>query len=572
MTIPGTTPTVRGTMHPRFDEILTPAALAFIARLDGAFAGRRAELLAHRRERAARIAAGETPDFLPTTRAIRENTTWQVARPAPGLTDRRCEITGPPTRKMTVNALNSGARVWMADFEDATAPTWFAIIDGQLNLFDAIRGTVDFTGDDGRDYTVAEQTPTIVVRPRGWHLCEKHLSVDGRPLPASLVDFGLFFFHNARRLIDDGAGPYFYLPKLESHLEARLWNDVFVLAQDSLGIPQGTIRATVLVETLSAAFEMDEILYELRDHSAGLNAGRWDYIFSFIRTFAFRGPDFVLPDRAQVTMTTPFLRAYTALLVATCRRRGAHAIGGMAAFVPNRSDESATRTALARVRADKEREAGDGFDGSWVAHPALVETCTTAFDTVLASRNGNGRPDQHHRRIEVRIEREDLLTVRGRGARVSLEGVATNISVALRYLAAWVEGSGAVAIDNLMEDAATVEISRAQLWQWIHNGTRLVEGPRLTREMVASMIDEEIGRFNREGYASRESLEAARDVLIEVALGDRLPGFFTPYAYVRYLTDGPLRMAGLLRPEDLRQSEHGFTPVTAPVETGEAAA
>jgi malate synthase len=566
MTIPGTTPTVRGTMHPRFDEILTPAALAFIARLDGAFAGRRAELLAQRRERAARIAAGETPDFLPTTRAIREDPTWQVAPPAPGLTDRRCEITGPPSRKMTINALNSGARVWMADFEDATAPTWFNIIDGQLNVHDAIRGTIDFISDDGREYTVGEQTPTIMVRPRGWHLCEKHLSVDGRPLPASLVDFGLFFFHNAQRLVDDGAGPYFYLPKLESHLEARLWNDVFVLSQELLGIPQGTIRATVLVETLPAAFEMDEILYELRDHSAGLNAGRWDYIFSFIRTFAFRGPDFVLPDRAQVTMTTPFMRAYTELLVATCHRRGAHAIGGMAAFVPNRSDEAATRTALAKVRADKEREAGDGFDGSWVAHPGLVRTCTTAFDAVLGDR-----PDQRDRqRTEVRIEREDLLTVRGRGARVSLEGVATNISVPLRYLAAWAEGSGAVAIDNLMEDAATVEISRAQLWQWIHNGTRLVEGPRLTKEMVASMIDEEIGRLNREGYASREALEAARDVLMEVALGERLPGFFTPYAYVRYLTDGPLRMTGPLRPEDLRQSERGFT--TTPTAAGDAAA
>jgi malate synthase len=562
MTIPGTAPTVRGTIHPRFDEILTPAALAFVARLDGAFAGRRAELLAARRDRARRIAAGETPDFLPHTATIREDPTWQVATPAPGLTDRRCEITGPPTKKMTVNALNSGAKVWMADFEDATAPSWFNIIDGQLNLFDAIRGNADFVSDDGKSYTVGAQTPTIVVRPRGWHLCEKHLSVDGRPLPASLVDFGLFFFHNARRLIDDGVGPYFYLPKLESHLEARLWNDVFALAQDLLGIPPGTIRATVLIETLPAAFEMDEILYELREHSAGLNAGRWDYIFSYIRTFAFRGADHVLPDRSQVTMTTPFMRAYTELLVATCHRRGAHAIGGMAAYVPTRSDEAATRTALARVQADKDREAGDGFDGSWVAHPALVPTCLEAFDTVLGDR-----PDQRdRRRTEVRIEPDDLLTVRGSGARVSLEGVATNISVALRYLANWVGGSGAVAIDNLMEDAATVEISRAQLWQWVHNGTRLVEGPRLTREMVASMIDEETGRLNREGYAPRPDVESARDVLIEVALGDHMPGFFTPYAYVRYLTDDPLRMTGPLRPEDLRQSEQGLLPVGKPAE------
>jgi malate synthase len=360
--------------------------------------------------------------------------------------------------------------------------------------------------------------------------------------------------------MDDGVGPYFYLPKLESHLEARLWNEVFTVAQELLGIPQGTIRATVLIETLPAAFEMDEILHELRERSAGLNAGRWDYIFSYIRTFAFRGADHVLPDRAQVSMTTPFMRAYTELLVATCHRRAAHAIGGMAAYVPTRADESATRTALARVRADKEREAGDGFDGSWVAHPALVPTCMEAFDTVLA-----GRPDQRDRqRPEIGIDRDDLLTVRGRGARVSLEGVATNISVALRYLAAWVGGSGAVAIDNLMEDAATVEISRAQLWQWIHNRTRLVEGPRLTREMVASMIDEETGRLGREGYAPRDDIASARDVLIEVALGDQLPGFFTPYAYVRYLIDDPLRMTGPLRPEDLRQSERGLLPIDDP--------
>ena len=559
MTIPGTAPTVRGTMHPRFDEILTQEALAFVARLDGAFAGRRAELLAGRRDRARRIAAGETPDFQPDTKNIRDDPGWRVALPAPGLTDRRCEITGPPTKKMTVNALNSGARVWMADLEDATAPSWFNVIDGQLNLFDALRGNADFVSDEGKQYTVGEQTPTIVVRPRGWHLCEKHLSVDGRPLPASLVDFGLFFFHNAQRLIDNGVGPYFYLPKLESHLEARLWNDVFTLAQELLGIPQGTIRATVLIETLPAAFEMDEILYELRAHSAGLNAGRWDYIFSYIRTFAFRGADHVLPDRSQVTMTTPFMRAYTELLVATCHRRGAHAIGGMAAYVPARTDESATRSALARVRADKDREAGDGFDGSWVAHPALVSTCLEAFDRVLGDR-----PDQRDRqRSEVSIHRDDLLTVRGRGARVSLEGVATNISVALRYLSAWVGGSGAVTIDNLMEDAATVEISRAQLWQWIHNQTRLVEGPRLTREMVASMIDEETGRLDREGYAPREAIEAGRDVLAEVALGEQLPGFFTPYAYVRYLTDGPLRMTGPVKAEDLRQSERGLLPAPA---------
>ncbi len=544
-------PTVKAAAQPRFDEILTPAALEFVARLDGAFAGRRAELLAARRDRARRISAGEDLDFLPDTAEIRSDD-WHVAEPAPGLTDRRCEITGPVSRKMTINALNSGASVWMADFEDATAPTWFNIVDGQLNLRDAIRGRIDFTADDGRRYRVGDAAPTIVVRPRGWHLCEKHLTIDGRPLPASLVDFGLYFFHNAHALIDAGAGPYFYLPKLESHLEARLWNDIFLLAQELLGIPRGTIRATVLIETLPAAFEMDEILYELAEHSAGLNAGRWDYIFSAIRTFAFRGASFVLPDRSQVRMTTPFMRAYTELLVSTCHRRGAHAIGGMAAFVPNRADEVATNQALAQVRADKDREAADGFDGSWVAHPALVQTCTTAFDAVLG-----GRADQRDRlREDVSVQAVDLLAIGKGGAGVSLDGVRTNISVAMRYLAAWVGGVGAVAIENLMEDAATVEISRAQLWQWIRNGTRLAEGPKVSREMVESMIAEQTEAMITDGiWGTPEHVNAAREVLSEVSLGEHLPGFFTPYAYVRYLTEKPLRMTGPLTPSDLRMSE-----------------
>ena len=542
---------VRGSEHPRFDEILTPEALAFVRQLDGAFAGRRAELLQARRVRSHQISAGRaTLDFLPETRGIREHKSWRVAEPAPGLTDRRCEMTGPASRKLTVNALNSGAPVWMADLEDSTAPTWFNVIDGQVNLFDAIRGQIDFTDDSGKEYVVGQETPTIVLRPRGWHLCEKHLSVDGRPLPASLVDFGLYFFHNAQELIERGAGPYFYLPKLESHLEARLWNDIFVMAQDLLGIPQGTIRATVLIETVSAAFEMEEILYELRDHSAGLNAGRWDYIFSYIRTFAQRGPEFVLPERAEVTMTTPFMRAYTELLVKTCHKRGAHAIGGMAAFVPDRSDEAATAAALDKIRADKVREAGDGFDGSWVAHPALVPTCVEVFDEVLGEN-----PDQRSRqRPEVEVTASDLLT----GVpdpTVTEAGVRTNITVSLRYLAAWTSGTGAVAIDNLMEDAATVEISRGQLWQWIRNRTPLDDLRVVTRELVSDLIDEETERLTLDlGPESAEPLAHAREVLTEVALGEYLPGFFTNYAYVRYLIDKP--MTGHLEKEDLRMSEN----------------
>ncbi|USQ79396.1 malate synthase A [Ornithinimicrobium faecis] len=541
---------IRGSEHPRFDEVLTAEALDFVRKLDGAFAGRRAELLQARRVRQHQISAGrEQLDFLPETRSVREHKSWRVAEPAPGLEDRRCEMTGPASRKLTVNALNSGARVWMADLEDATAPTWFNVIDGQLNLADAIRGQIDFTDDKGKRYAVEGQTPTIVLRPRGWHLCEKHLSVDGRPLPASLVDFGLYFFHNAKELLARGAGPYFYLPKLESHLEARLWNDVFVMAQDLLGIPQGTIRATVLIETVSAAFEMEEILYELRDHSSGLNAGRWDYIFSYIRTFAHRGPGFVLPERSAVTMSSPFMRAYTELLVKTCHKRGAHAIGGMAAFVPDRTDEAATAAALEKIRADKEREAGDGFDGSWVAHPALVPTCTDVFDDALGLRSDQ----RDHQRDEVEVTASDLLTIDADPV-VTEAGLRTNITVPLRYLAAWTGGAGAVAIDNLMEDAATVEISRAQLWQWIRNATTLDDGRAITRQMVSDLIEEESGRLAAElGGDAVEPLARAREVLAYVSLGEYLPGFFTNYAYVRYLIDKP--MTGPLDKEDLRMSE-----------------
>lgn len=548
------TPTVRGTMHPRFEEILTPEALAFIAVLDGEFAGRRADLLAERRARAKRISAGEGLDFLGSTRSIRTDGAWRVAAPAPGLVDRRTEITGPPTKKMTVNALNSGAQVWMADFEDATAPTWRSVVDGQLNLLDALRDRIDFTDSEtGKRYEVGTNRPTVMVRPRGWHLCEKHLTIDGRPLPASLVDFGLYFFHNAQHLVDSGFGPYFYLPKLESHAEARLWNDVFNLAQDLLGIPRGTVRATVLIETLPAAFEMEEILYELREHSAGLNAGRWDYIFSTIRTFAQRGGEYTFPDRSQITMTTPFMRAYTELLVASCHRRGAHAIGGMAAFIPNSKDPQATEAALTKVKADKDREAADGFDGSWVAHPGLEPVARKAFDAVLGTE-----PNQLSRqRTEVRTRAADLLNFAMPGAKVTADGLRTNISVALRYLAAWIGGSGAVAIDNLMEDAATVEISRAQVWQWIRNRTQLADGTVVTRELATRILDEEIERLTAGAdEAERHRYAQARDVIEEAALGEVMPGFFTNYAYVRYLLDQPLRMTGPLAPADLRMSEN----------------
>lgn len=546
------TPSIKGAMHPRFDEILTPEALAFVGKLDAAIAGRRAELLIARDDRQKRITAGEQLDFLPETAHIRDDPSWKVAPIAPGLADRRCEITGPPTKKMTINALNSGATVWMADFEDSTAPSWFNVIDGQLNLYDALRGTIDFTDDNGKRYEVGDTTPTVLVRPRGWRLCEKHLSADGRPLPASVVDFGLFLFHNAQWLIETGAGPYFYLPKLESHLEARMWNDLFLRAEELLDLPVGTIRATVLIETFPAAFEMEEILYELKEHSAGLNAGRWDYIFSYIKTFAGRGPEFVLPDRSQITMTTPMMRAYTELLVDTCHRRGAQAIGGMAAFVPNRNDESATRDALTKVRADKAREAEDGFDGSWVAHPALVQPCLDAF-------TGMARQEE---RWPATVTAADLMGVGTTPGQVTITGVRTNISVALRYLYAWVGEAGAVAIDNMMEDAATVEISRTQIWQWLRHKVRTAEGLVITPSLVTEMIEHVVDELHEKATTDREHrhVEEARDVFIEAAMKEDLPDFFTPYAYVRYLIDRPLQPKGPISRQDLRRSIQGPFP------------
>ncbi|WP_262286368.1 malate synthase A [Micromonospora sp. MA102] len=517
---------VTGPMHPRYDEILTPEALSFLADLHRAFDARRRELLDRRRRREAELAGGALFDFLPETREIRESD-WRVADPAPGLVDRRVEITGPTDAKMTINALNSGAKVWLADHEDANTPLWENVISGQLNLRDAIDRKLDFTSPDGKQYALHDgELATIVVRPRGWHLTEKHILVDGERTSGSLVDFGLYFFHCARRQLDRGAGPYFYLPKMESHLEARLWNDIFLLAQERLGVPRGTIRATVLIETFPAAFEMDEILYELREHSAGLNAGRWDYMFSVIKKFRTRGADFLLPDRNSVTMTVPFMRAYTELLVRTCHRRGAHAIGGMAAFIPSRRDPQVNETALAKVRDDKTREANDGFDGSWVAHPDLVPICREVFDQVLGDR-----PNQLDRtRDEVRVTAAELLDVRSTPGQHTEGGLRNAVSVGVQYLATWLRGSGAVAIYNLMEDAATAEISRSQVWQWLHNDVTLDDtGERVTRELVERIADEEIGKLP----GAPGDYADARALFMKVAVVDEFADFLTVPAYER---------------------------------------
>ena len=523
---------VVGTMHDRFDEILTDDALDFVCELHGQFAGRRAELLAVRRSRGNQRLPFR---FLAETVEIREDPAWRVAPLAPGLADRRCEITGPPTRKMTIGALNSGARVWMADFEDATSPTWFNIIDGQLNLYDAIRRQIDFTDADGRRHELSREPATIMVRPRGWHLTENHLVMDGQPIPAAFVDFGLFFFHNAQTLISNGRGPYFYLPKLESHAEARLWHDVFAWSEEVLAIPHGTIRATCLIETLPAAFEMTEILYELREYSAGLNAGRWDYIFSFIKNFA-DDLSRVLPNRDAITMTVPFMRAYTELLVKTCHERGAHAIGGMAAFVPSGADPEATSIALERTRTDKAREAGDGFDGSWVAHPGLVPTCTEVFSPVLG-----GRPHQiEHRRDDVEVTVEQLIALGDMPRSITLAGLRTNLRVPLTYLSAWVGGRGAVAINHLMEDAATVEISRTQIWQWIRHSVHMTGGIPVTRDLVAAMLAEEVEQTLEDtDPEQRWQVTAARDILEHGCLSEEFPSFVTGYGYSHYLASRP---------------------------------
>ncbi|WP_406317671.1 malate synthase A [Streptosporangium sp. NBC_01639] len=521
---------ITGPSHDRFDEILTPEALAFVATLQREFGARRLELLDARQARQAELSAGGTLDFLPETRHVRESE-WQVVPPAPALADRRVEITGPVDRKMTINALNSGAKVWLADFEDANAPTWENTVNGQLNLRSALDRTIDFSAGE-KNYALKhdDELATIVVRPRGWHLEEKHLTLDGVPFSASLVDFGLYFFHCAARQIAKGKGPYFYLPKMESHLEARLWNDVFVRAQDLLGIPQGTIRATVLIETYPAAFEMEEILYELRDHSAGLNAGRWDYLFSVIKKFRTRGREFLLPERNAVTMTAPFMRAYTELLVRTCHKRGAHAIGGMAAFIPSRRDPEINKIALEKVTADKSRESGDGFDGSWVAHPDLVPICRDVFDGVLGTR-----PNQLDRlRKDVSVSAADLLSVSKTPGDITEAGLRNNVDVALRYLAAWMGGLGAVAIHNLMEDAATAEISRSQIWQWIHNDIELADtGTVVTKELVERIIDEELTKIKAEPGYDEARYAQATALFKEVALDDDFADFLTLPAYAR---------------------------------------
>ncbi|GAA3811798.1 malate synthase A [Sphaerisporangium flaviroseum] len=522
---------INGPMLDGFDEILTPEALEFVATLQREFDGRRRELLQARQARQEELSAGGTLDFLPETKGIREDDSWRVADPAPGLVDRRVEITGPVDRKMTINALNSGAKVWLADFEDANSPLWENVVSGQLNLRDALDRTIDFESG-GKRYTLKpdDELATIVVRPRGWHLTEKHVVADGEPFSASIFDFGLYFFHCARRQIAKGRGPYFYLPKMESHLEARLWNDVFTRAQELLDVPYGTIRATVLIETYPAAFEMDEILYELRDHSAGLNAGRWDYLFSVIKKFRTRGREFLLPERNAVTMTAPFMRAYTELLVRTCHRRGAHAIGGMAAFIPSRRDPEVNKVALEKVRADKTRESGDGFDGSWVAHPDLVPICREVFDSVLGDK-----PNQLDRlREDVSVSAADLLSVSKTPGDITEAGLRNNVDVALRYLAAWMAGSGAVGIHNLMEDAATAEISRSQIWQWIHNDIELADtGEVATKELVERIISEELDKIRQEPGHDESLYTQAAELFKEVALDDDFADFLTLPAYAR---------------------------------------
>lgn len=521
---------------PRFNEILTSEALAFLTELHDLFAGTRNDLLARRVVNRANFASGRRPEFLHSTRHIREDETWSVAGAGPGLEDRRVEITGPTDPKMTCNALNSGAKVWLADLEDATSPTWNNIIGGQISLYDAIRRQLVFESGN-KTYTITEEvTPTIVMRPRGLHLPEKHLiyvGEDGNTSKAvgSLVDFGLYFFHNAKELIARGAGPYFYIAKLESHAEARWWNDVFTFAEDRLGIPYGTIRATVLIETIPAAFEMEEILWEMRDHCAGLNAGRWDYIFSIIKNFRDSGQQYITPDRSQITMTVPFMRAYTELLVATCHKRGAHAIGGMSAFIPNRRDPEVTERALAAVKNDKSREAGDGFDGTWVAHPDLIPTARAEFDAVLGDR-----PNQVDRlRPEVHVEPADLLDIKAMGGDVTDRGVHDNVSIGIRYIESWLRGVGAAAIDNLMEDAATAEISRSQIWQWIHYQVKTREGTLITKALIEQLIFDTVAGLER---SRDDRYDDAVEIFRQVCLdGDSFPTFLTLGAYSMLFLD-----------------------------------
>lgn len=521
---------IKAPITPEFAQILTPEAMNLVAKLARSFEARRQELLQRREQRQTEIDAGKLPDFLPETAHIRRQA-WTIAPIPADLQDRRVEITGPVDRKMVINALNSGAKVFMADFEDAHSPTWEATVEGQINVRDAIKRTITFTSPEGKAYRLNEQTAVLLVRPRGWHLNEKHVLIDGKPVSGGIFDFALFFFHNVKQLLANGTGPYFYLPKLESHLEARLWNDIFVMAQNELGVPQGTIKATVLIETILATFEMDEILYELREHSAGLNCGRWDYIFSAIKKFR-NLPAFIFPDRAQVTMTTHFMRSYTQLTVKTCHRRNAPAIGGMAAQIPIKNDPKANEEALSRVRADKRREATDGHDGTWVAHPGLVPIAMEEFDAVMKTPNQLDK-----KREDVHATAADLLTVPE--GTITEGGLRNNISVGVQYLESWLRGTGCVPIFNLMEDAATVEISRAQIWQWIHHPKGVLDdGRKVTVELFRQLMGEELEKIKagigEQAFAARKFATASK-ILDEIVTSDQFVEFLTLPAY-KYLS------------------------------------
>jgi malate synthase len=506
------------------DQVLTPEALAFVAELDRRFHGRRDQLLALRAKRRIEIAQTAKLDFLSETQEIRESQ-WQVA-PAPAdLVDRRVEITGPTDPKMAINALNSGAKVWLADLEDSNTPHWHNVVEGQVTLQGVARRSLTFTSLEGKQYALRTDAPlcTLVVRPRGWHFDERHMRVDGRPVVGAIFDAGMHLFHNAKQLLSIGSGPYFYLPKMESHLEARLWNEIFTTAQELLGIPYGTVRATCLIETIPAAFEMEEILYELRDHMSGLNAGRWDYMFSIVKNFRDAGKDFILVDRADLTMTAPMMKAYTDLLVQTCHKRGAYAMGGMAAFIPSRKDPEINRVAFEKVRGDKEREVRDGFDGSWVAHPDLVPLCLEIFDTAL-----DGKPNQLDRqRPDVNVTAQDLLSVNKTPGKVTEAGLRQNVDIALQYLAAWLDGNGAAAIHNLMEDAATAEISRSQIWQQVRNGVTYADtGRTATAELVREVLEQERARLLAAGFDG-DALERARTLFERVSLDENYADFLT---------------------------------------------
>jgi malate synthase len=517
---------ITGELPDGAEKVLTPQALELIVELHRKFNGDRLDLLEQRKKRQAEIAEGKDLDFLPETAEIRNDPSWQVAPPAPGLEDRRVEVTGPTYKKMTINALNSGAKVWLADQEDANTPEWGSVIEGQINLLDSLNREIDFTSPEGKEYKLVpdDQLPTIVVRPRGWHMPEKHILVDGEETSGSLVDFALYFATAGQIQIEKGKGPYYYLAKMESHLEARLWNQVFEYAEDSFGLARGTIRGTVLIETYPAAFEMEEILYELREHSAGLNAGRWDYIFSVIKNFRSRGSDFLLPDRSAVTMTVPFMDAYTELLARTCHKRGAHAIGGMSAFVPSK-DEAENKAAFDKVREDKSREAGKGFDGSWVAHPGMVSLCRDVFTETLGDK-----PNQiDNKREDVNVTAADLLDVKSTPGSMTEQGLRTNVSVGIQYLRAWLEGNGAVAINGLMEDAATAEISRSQVWQWLDHGVVLDTGEKVTKDLVERIVAEEVAKLPGDDAGWKD----ATDTFVSVAVAPEYVDFLTLPAYAR---------------------------------------